>query len=399
MLYVGIDGHMKDSVFHIFDPQAEPAQQHRSVSVPTTQEGFDAVLKPLAGRCKVTFEVGPAAQWMAERVRPYACELKVSNPSQMPWLYRSGKKNDRIDAKKGATLLYLDQLPTVHLPLADVSQWRALINFRRTLVKRRAALKNQIHSILRTFVRKCPHKSLWTRKGMVWLKAQTFDEIRDGMMALLLGEIASVGQQREKVETTLDAIAKRHPDVARLMTAPGIGPRTAEAVVAYADDIRRFARSKQFACYFGMTPTLDASGDIVRHGHISKRGPSVVRWVLVEAVHTTLRHCKPLRAMFDRIHRGKKDRRKKAIVAVGRKLLTIMFAMLRDQRDFDESRLASVTARASLQRPDRAAGETEPILCIEGPAVEENRTPRATSHCCRDQAPGERNEESGARRA
>ena len=78
---------------------------------------------------------------------------------------------------------------------------------------------------------------------------------------------------------------------------------------------------------------------MVRHGHISKRGPSVVRWVLIEAVHTTLRHCKALKMMYDRIHRGRPDRHKKAIVAVGRKLLTIMHAMLRQGMDFDEARL------------------------------------------------------------
>jgi transposase len=344
MLYVGIDSHMKNSVFDIFDPGAPLSEQHRTVTVPTTAEGIASVLKPLSGQCQVTFEVGPAAQWMAEQVRPYACELKVSNPSQMPWLFRSGKKNDRIDAKKGATLLYLNQLPTVHLPPVQVSQWRALVNFRREMIGRRTILKNQIRSILRTFVRHCPHKSLWTRKGMTWLNTQTFDEVRDAMMVLLLDELASVDQRHDKIVKALDDIATRHPGVARLMTIPGVGPRTAEAVVAFADDVQRFKRSKQFACYFGMTPTLDASADVIRHGHISKRGPSVVRWVLIEAVHTTLRHCKPLKDMYERVHHGKPNRRKKAYVAVGRRMLTIMCAMLRNNTDFDVARLTRTTA-------------------------------------------------------
>jgi transposase len=338
MLCVGIDVHVKNSVFDIFDPAAEPARQHRTMTVPTTREGLESVLRPLGGRCRVAYEVGPAAQWVAGIVGPLAAEVQVANPSQTPWLYRSGKKNDRIDARKLATLLHLRQLPTVHLPRAEVSQWRALINFRRSLVMRRTAVKNQVQSILRTFARRCPHRSVWSRQGLVWLAQQTFDQVRDAMLLLLRQELASLNRQREKVEQALDAIARRHPMVARLQTIPGIGPRTAEAVAAFGDEIARFARSKQFASYFGMTPTLDASGGVVRHGHISKRGPSVVRWVLVEAVYTTLRHCRPLRNFYERVHHGRKERRKKAVVAVGRKLLTIMFAMLKAQTEFDETR-------------------------------------------------------------
>ena len=146
------------------------------------------------------------------------------------------------------------------------------------------------------------------------------------------------------METQLDAIAILHPNVALLRTIPGIGSRTSEAVVAFADDIRRFAHRKQFASYFGMTPTLDASGRIERHGHISKRGPSVVRWVLVEAMHRVVRRCDGLEAQFDRVRRGKKDRYKKAIVATGRKMLTIMFAMMRDQQPFDATRVSRPAA-------------------------------------------------------
>jgi transposase len=83
-----------------------------------------------------------------------------------------------------------------------------------------------------------------------------------------------------------------------------------------------------------MTPTEDSSGLVERHGHISKRGPSVVRWVLVEAAHQAIKRCPALRAFYDRLHRGKKDRAKKAIVAVGRKVLTIAYAMMRDQSPF-----------------------------------------------------------------
>jgi len=344
MLSVGMDIHSDKTVCDFFDPTAEPKRQHRTVTVPTTQEGLESALRPLKGRCRVAFEVGTQAQWVAQIIRPLAAEVQVANPSLITWMYRAGRKNDALDARKLSTLLSLNQLPTVHLPSADISAWRALINHRRTLVRRRTMIKNQIRSIVRTFAHRCPYRSCWTRVGMVWLRSLTFDAVRHEMMGALLEDLAFTSKQVRGAEARLDTIAKTQPNVALLRTIPGIGPRTAEAVVAFADAIKRFGNRRQFASYFGMTPTEDSSGRIHRHGHISKRGPSVVRWVLIEAVHQTIRRSPAFRAYFDRLHRDRRDRYKKAIVATGRKALTIMFAMMRDQTTFSEARVSSQAA-------------------------------------------------------
>jgi transposase len=268
----------------------------------------------------------------------------VANPSQIPWLFRDSKKNDKLDARKLATLLYLRQLPTVHLPPADISAWRVLINHRRTLIKRRTMVKNQIRAILRSFNHRCPHRSCWTRIGRAWLRSLTFDTARTVVLQGLLAELDFIEGRRVRAEQQLEAIAASQPAVALLRTIPGVGPRTAEAIVAFTDDVSRFPDSKRFASYFGMTPTQDASGRVDRHGHISKRGPSVVRWVLVEAAHRIVVYCPAIRAFFERIYRGRKDRYKKAIVATGRKVLAIAYAMLRDNAVFDESRVSPSAA-------------------------------------------------------
>ena len=178
MVSLGMDIHSDKTVCDFFDPTAEPTRQHRTATVPTTQEGLESVLRPFEGRCRVAFEVRTQAQWVAQIIRPLAAEVQVANPSLITWLYRSGRKNDKLDARKLSTLLSLNQLPTVHLPPADVSAWRALINHRRTLVRRRTMIKNQIRAIVRTFAHRCPYRSCWTRIGMVWLRSLTFDAVR-----------------------------------------------------------------------------------------------------------------------------------------------------------------------------------------------------------------------------
>lgn len=344
MFLVGMDVHKDHTVFDVFDPDAEKKSQHRTATVPSTREGLESVLVPLQGQCKVVFEVCLQAQWVASIVRPLASEVHVANPSRIPWLFRDGRKNDQIDARKLVTLLHLNQLPLVHLPRAEISLWRSLINSRRSQIKRRTMIKNQLRSILRSCMLRCPHRSLWTRRGLEWLRSQKFEEIRQLMVRRLMRELAFLESDIADQEQQLDSIAAHQPAVAQLRTIPGIGPRCAEAIVAYADDVRRFGRGRQFASYFGMTPTQDASGRIDRHGHISKRGPSVVRWVLIEAAHQVIRHCRPVRAFCDHIWQGKRGYYKKAIVATGRKLLTVMFAMLRDGTVFDPEKLVRPTA-------------------------------------------------------
>jgi transposase len=339
LVYIGMDVHQKSSTLCVLNPKVPGQGRHRTMRCDTTAKDLERVLKEYAGRCKIVFEVGTQAQWIASIVRPFAIEVQVANGSRMPWLFRDGRKNDRVDAKKLATLLYLDEVPQVHLPSADVSAWRGLINYRRSLVKERGRVRSRIRAVLRSFGRCCPHRSCWTRVGMAWLRSQTFDSARNWMMRQLLKQDESVGEQIREVEGELDRIAEQHPGVALLRTIPGIGPRTAEAIIAFTDELDRFKNRKQYGCYFGMTPKEDSSGQVVRRGRISKHGPSVVRWVLIEAVRSSIRHSEEIRAWFENVCQGRKDRRKKAVVATGRKVLSICFGMLKTGEEFNSQYL------------------------------------------------------------
>jgi len=344
MIFIGMDVHSKTTTFCFCDPSLPEDCRYRWVTCQTTAEAFTALLAPLQGHCKVAFEVGTQAQWVAGVVRPLAAEVQVANPGRIPWLFRAGRKNDRLDAKKLAVLLHMDQLPKVHLPSSEVSAWRSLINYRRSLVQQRTACKTRVRAIVRSQGLRYPQRNLWTKIGLIWLKTQIAGEVSLLMVDSLLTELEAKQRQIAAVEVQLKRIASAHPGVDVLRTIPGIGPRTAEAVVAFADDIRRFSRSRQFASYFGLTPTEDSSAQVVRHGHISKRGPSVVRWVLAEAAHQVIRLSPEFKRFFDRVQQGQKARKKKAIVATARKLLMVMFGMLRDGTVFEAARVTQEAA-------------------------------------------------------
>jgi len=194
---------------------------------------------------------------------------------------------------------------------------------------RRVALKNQIKAMLRGL---CitPPRSLWSRKGIAWLNAlASLDDANALRRDLLVQELSELAQKIKRLEQELAKRAARHPAVQLLMTIPGVGIRTAEAVVAYVDDINRFSRMTQLGTYFGLVPCQDSSAAVNRMGHITKEGPAPVRKLLCEASWQAIRRSPKVRGWLERIVGKDDDRRKIAAVAVARKLVVIMGAMLR----------------------------------------------------------------------
>ena len=122
-----------------------------------------------------------------------------------------------------------------------------------------------------------------------------------------------------------------------LRTIPGVGARTAEAILAYVDDARRFARSSQAAAYFGLVPCQDASAGTNRLGHITKQGPATARKYLVQAAWQAVRRSATIGRRYERLVGGRPERRKIALVAVAQWLVRCMVSMLRSGEVWRES--------------------------------------------------------------
>jgi transposase len=298
-----------------------------------------------AGQLHLTFEISGEAGYRYDALRDCVDTLTVSNPHKMTWVYRTSKKNDRIDARKQAVLLSIGEVPPVHIPKRQIRQWRATIQQRRGIVNRIVSVKNRIRALLRAngLSRPLHPGSLWKAANLQWMRqeARTWaeasaQELWRVHLTDLLEELTLLGSQLKGVTCYLDRTLADHPGGTLLMSIPGVGPRTAEAILAYTDDVRRFQRSKQYGAYFGLTPKLDESGQTRRLGHISKEGPSVVRWLLVESVWRAIQKSPALKAFYEQIVGGQNQRKKVAVVATARKLLTIMRAMLRTGELFNE---------------------------------------------------------------
>ncbi len=325
MRYVGLDAHWKQSTICVLDDRGRKIL-NRSVRGPWSKvlEELEKIRKPF----EVCFEASTGYGYLFERLQGIARRVVVAHLGQLRLIFRSKRKNDRVDAEKLAKLLFLDEVPPVYVPRGDVRAWRRMIGHRRKLVASRIRSKNAIRALLRSQGIEAP-KGLWTRKGMDWLRTVSLaTELDELQRDILCEQIESLTRMIQRAHKLLNGIARRHPGVQLLKTIPGVGVRTAEAVVAYIDDPKRFHRIKAIGRYFGLIPSQDASASANRLGHITREGPSIVRYLLIEAAWQGIRRSQRLRAFYDRILRGDTGRRKIALVATAHHMLRTMLAML-----------------------------------------------------------------------
>ena len=333
MRYVGIDVHQTISMVCVLDDQGRKEQAFTVRGRwPKLIEAFGRLPRPFA----VCFEASTGYGYLYSNLRPMAERVVVAHPGQLRLIFRSKRKNDRVDAEKLAKLLYLGEVPMVYVPGLEVREWRATITLRERMVNTRSGTKCRIRALLRSQAIEAP-KSLWSRKGQTWLRTQSWPSQQMALRCeLLQDELAEHNARLKRLEANLDRISDAHPGIAVLRTIPGVGARTAEAVVAWIDQAERFVSSKSVGSYFGLVPCQDTSAGKERLGHITQQGPAVVRRLLIEAAWQAIRRSPEIRKVFERIQQGDpKKRRKTALVATAHYLARVMLGMLRTGQPWD----------------------------------------------------------------
>jgi transposase len=304
---------------------------------------------------RVVFEISSVAGWVYDICSTLKINTQVANPNTQAWRWKNVKnKNDKKDALKLAQLSAMSQLPTVHMPKPAVRQKRALVNYRHTLVARVVQIKNNIRAILDKQGHSMPAgKSGWTSKSIGRLKQMALPlekcdiyNLWRGQLYVELEMLNSTQKALADVTCKLDKLAESDCQIKLLRTAVGVGPRLAEALVAFLDEPQRFKNSKQVGSYVGLTPRQYQSGSMDRQGKISGQGNKLLRALLVEISWLGLRHNSWLRRTYKRLLRGSPSRKKIAITAVARKLLVRCWAMLRDDQPWRDMEIKKVKEAA-----------------------------------------------------
>jgi transposase len=314
----------------------------------------------------VIIEACLLAGWVHDLCGELGVRCLVANTASEAWKFKHLKrKTDKDDALRLAQLYLLGQLPTVTLPPTAVRQWRSLIATRQNLVGRRIAVQNRIRAIFVAQGLPAPRGAkAWSETGLagIALQAKTLgecgpDELWRGLLELALVEYRQIGALVKQAETRLDTLGKQSAAVKLLQTAPGLGPRTAEAVAAYLHEPRRFQVGKQVSAYSGLVPRQHQSGELDRRGRITKRGPALLRKMLVECAWCMVRYNTWARSFYLRLTGGGQRRKKQAIVALARKILVRSWAMLRDQKPWRDPQTAPKDPLPPSKRRRKTAAE------------------------------------------
>jgi transposase len=300
----------------------------------------------------VVIEACLLAGWVHDLCGEVGLKCVVANTASEAWKFKHLKrKTDKDDALRLAQLYALGQLPAVVLPEAATRQWRALIAYRQKLVSRRVAVQSRIRAVLVAQGLPAPrgHRA-WTELGLAGVSQLAKllaecgpEELWRGLLDLALKELSQVQGLLDQAEVRLDALAKKDTSVQILVTTPGVGTRTAETIAAHLHHPERFRNGKQVSAYAGLVPRQYQSTDIDRRGRITRRGPALLRKLLVECAWAMLRYNAWALAVYQRLTHGGKTNKKRAIVALARKLLVRCWAMLRDQTPW-RGDLAAVAA-------------------------------------------------------
>jgi len=344
MKIVGMDLGQNKSAWESLDTQTG------EVSRGEVRMNDDALRKLLMkiGPDQLVVESGPLAARVHDLAVAAGVAVLVADATQDAWLWKNVKrKTDADDANKLVRLAALGQINPVHIPAPAVRERRHLLEYRAALVAEQTRCKNRIRATLVLQGLKLPSgKKGWSIAARETLAQHVRPltecdptELWRGVLQTELKHLAQVEQLVAAVTGKLDQLAQADPQVARLRTIPGVGPRTAEVIVTVLDQPDRFATRRQVAAYAGLVPRRWQSGQMDRSGRITKRGSPLLRAILNQSAWIAVR-CNPeLRAFFLRIGGGQKKRKKQAIVAVMRKLLVIAWALLRDETTYQATRL------------------------------------------------------------
>ena len=322
---------------------------HRFTSVQTIPAAIHDYLTANAGEdpadTLVVIETCDVCGWVHDIATALGMAVAVANVANDAWRWKKVKrKTDKDDALKLATMALLSQLPTVHVPPPAVRQRRRLIRHRKALVERRTISKNQIRSIYSQQGLQLPRgNTLWTKAGVTQLRSEArsfadcaVDDLWRGRLNVELDLLEAIDGQLQAMEKKLDELGAADPAVVRLQSIKGVGPRLAETVVACLDDPHRFKNANQVGSYAGLVPKQLESGEMKRVGRITRRGSTLLRGMLVEVAWMVYRHNAWARAFVLKVSRVMKSRKRIAIVALARKLLVKMWAMLRDGTTWQE---------------------------------------------------------------
>jgi len=344
---IGMDLGDKQHVVVVFDAEGKEVEK-RAFS--NTSKQVQRYFSRHPGAV-VVMEAGTHSAWISRLLKSHGHEVHVGNPRKLRAIWDADDKSDERDARVLGLMYRMEPrlLHPVFHRSAEAQADLALVKSRQQLVSCRSKLINHVRSVVKGTGHRLP--SGGTNAFHKRAQKDMPDELREGLHGVVL-MIEQLTEQIGEQDRQIGRLCKqRYPETESLRQVSGVGPVTALAYVLTLEEPARFEKSRSAGAFLGLVPKRDQSGDVDKQLSITKAGNSYLRQLLVNCAHYVMGPFgqeSDLRRYGERIAaRGGKNAKKRAVVAVARKLAVLLHRLWRDKSTY-------VALRSSLAKPDAA---------------------------------------------
>ena len=298
-------------------------------------EDLRRFVKKLRPSDEIAVEVTGNTRLFYEVVAPHVARVVAVDPNQFRVISHSVKKTDPNDARNLALYLEKDLLPEVRMKDKTQAQLASLTQTRDTLVKLRTSLKNKINNILSAHGINLAKEALSSEKKLSEVLAMKFDAMIHIELKVIVEQIRSLNQSIAELEKTITEEGSKLEGHKNLTSIKGIGPLTGSILLSVIGDIHDFADEGKLAAYFGIVPRVSNSNQTEHSGRITKRGSKLGRTALVQCGLVAQRYSPYLNRYYERM-KLQTHSTGKAIIALARKLLGIIYRTLKNNWVFED---------------------------------------------------------------
>ncbi len=343
--HIGVDYHKSYSHLVVQDSAGKTL---RSGRVKNDRQSLGSFLERYRENSHAVVEATRNWMVMYDWLDDICDDVVLAHPLKVKAIADARIKTDKIDATVLAHLLRADLVPEAWAPRETARELRIALRERMFYVRLRTMVKNRIVTVFDRYPEQTAQLrklgDLFGKAGRQQLAALSVSEIDRIQIDRGLEFIGDIDGRIKQSEATIRAMTKTNANVRLLKTVPGIGEFFARLIDAEIDEIARFRSPKKLAAYAGLVPSTYSSGGKTYHGKIIKQGNKWLRWAFVEAVAPAVATDPQLRTQYEHLKfRGTN----KARVAIARKLLTIAFQILRDQRPYERRDASSEEGASS----------------------------------------------------
>lgn len=345
MYYVGTDLHKTSITFCVVT-----VQQNNKIKVVKRQSfatAFGSSIREFLaelGEFELVVEATASYEWFLELIEDLADRIVLAHPGKLRVIAESTRKSDKIDAFVLAEFLARDQLPEAWRPTPRVRAHRQLVRRRHFVQGRITSVKNRIRHLLADHNADLP--GLFGTCGLSHTGEKHVQQLEltrteEFVLEQLLAEFDFFSQQLKEIEKQLREFAKRatvrEQEARKLLDSVcGVGKVATEVILSEIGDVRRFSSQKKVVAYAGLAPGFRESNGKRHDLKITKQGSKLLRWIMVEVAWSAVRTTARWRTVYENL-KSRVGNSKKAIVAVARRLLCVIVAVLKSGKPYQHA--------------------------------------------------------------